>query len=423
MGTTSQAGDWIVDDDGGPGVDFVDIQPAIHAAAPWDRILIRDGFYSTFVIDNKPLTLSRQGPGQAVAFHGLIRNLQAGDGVQLDHITLIEPGFTRALSVEDCVGSVWLYDCELRVGVGPFAGWSALAVINSADVGVVRCTAVGGAGADGDPNGNSDGEWGGSGLATYESTVQCFDSLLEGGTAGAAGNSTGYDGWHGSGVSAVVGSTLFLSRCSVLAGSQVVPSDPCRPIWYFQSQVRHFESTFASVVGAPLLPNPPLPPEADTTAFCFGSPSACSCTGGGLGGGCRNSYGNTGGQLSLSGNASVGADTITLLHRGLPAGKPLLFFQGTQAVGNGLGTSLGDGLLCAGGSILRLATRLSSGGQDAFGFGVGNDPLISVAGLIPSIGATRYYQVWYRDPNAACASGGGSGAFNLSNGLLIPWMP
>jgi len=74
---------------------------------------------------------------------------------------------------------------------------------------------------------------------------------------------------------------------------------------------------------------------------------------------------------------------------------------------------------CAGVSITRLAVRISSGGEDAYGFDVPTDPSLSVRGHIPAAGGTRFYQVWYRDPNAAC----GQGAFNLSNGIEIPWKP
>jgi len=39
---------WIVDDSGGPGVDFTDIQPAIEAAVAGDLILVYTGSYGYF---------------------------------------------------------------------------------------------------------------------------------------------------------------------------------------------------------------------------------------------------------------------------------------------------------------------------------------------------------------------------------------
>ena len=41
VSATSPAADtWIVDDDGGPGIDFVDIQSAVEAAAPGDLVRV-----------------------------------------------------------------------------------------------------------------------------------------------------------------------------------------------------------------------------------------------------------------------------------------------------------------------------------------------------------------------------------------------
>jgi hypothetical protein len=41
-----------------------------------------------------------------------------------------------------------------------------------------------------------------------------------------------------------------------------------------------------------------------------------------------------------------------------------------------------------------------------------------VRGAVPA-GATRHYQVWYRNSAAFC----GPSTFNLSNGLSISWTP
>ena len=42
---------WIVDDDGGPGVDFTDVPPAVRAAADGDTVVVRAGNYSATRID------------------------------------------------------------------------------------------------------------------------------------------------------------------------------------------------------------------------------------------------------------------------------------------------------------------------------------------------------------------------------------
>ena len=44
---------------------------------------------------------------------------------------------------------------------------------------------------------------------------------------------------------------------------------------------------------------------------------------------------------------------------------------------------------------------------------------VSVAGHVPASGATRYYQVWYRDPLPFCTPA----TYNLTNGVGIVWLP
>lgn len=59
LSATASAGTWIVDDDGGPGVDFTSIAGAVAAAAPGDLILVKPGAYGTFWV-NKPLKIVGQ---------------------------------------------------------------------------------------------------------------------------------------------------------------------------------------------------------------------------------------------------------------------------------------------------------------------------------------------------------------------------
>ncbi len=159
------------------------------------------------------------------------------------------------------------------------------------------------------------------------------------------------------------------------------------------------------------------------TAFCFGdgSGTACPCgnsTPAGQGRGCRNSFG-TGALHSVTGVASISADTITLhVVDTSPTGQAPTFFQGTSQAGGGLGTVFGDGLRCAVGTTVRLGTRVSVNGAVDFGYGVPGDPLVHVQGLVSS-GAVRHYQVLYRNAAAFCTAS----TFNTSNGLTITWGP
>ncbi len=57
-----QAGTWIVDQNGGPGVHFTDLPPAIAAALPGDVILVRGGSYTPFTLTKGLTILGKQGP-------------------------------------------------------------------------------------------------------------------------------------------------------------------------------------------------------------------------------------------------------------------------------------------------------------------------------------------------------------------------
>ncbi len=52
---------WVVDDSGGPGVDFTDIPPAIAAAADGDLLLVKAGSYSHFALSGKGLRILGEG--------------------------------------------------------------------------------------------------------------------------------------------------------------------------------------------------------------------------------------------------------------------------------------------------------------------------------------------------------------------------
>jgi hypothetical protein len=47
------------------------------------------------------------------------------------------------------------------------------------------------------------------------------------------------------------------------------------------------------------------------------------------------------------------------------------------------------------------------------------DTKISVRGAVPTTGAARYYQVWYRNAAVFCSAS----TFNLTNGLTVVWTP
>jgi hypothetical protein len=163
-----------------------------------------------------------------------------------------------------------------------------------------------------------------------------------------------------------------------------------------------------------------LPNGGPVTAYCFGdgSGTACPCgNAGGAGRGCASSVQPAGARLSSSGNARTSADTFLLQVDGLPLTAPTLFFQGTVATNGSNGTTFGDGLRCASGTVIRLSTEVAVSGFAAYPSGGETD--ISVRGAIPANGAVRMYQAWYRNSAAFCTAA----TFNLTNGLRVQWIP
>ena len=100
----------------------------------------------------------------------------------------------------------------------------------------------------------------------------------------------------------------------------------------------------------------------------------------------------------------------------MPASSAL-YFQGTLQLNNGLGTAFGDGLRCAGGSVIRLGTKVNSAAGSSRYPSAGDLP-VGVRGQCVA-GATRTYQVWYRNAAAFCTPS----TFNLTNGVQVAWAP
>jgi len=150
--------------------------------------------------------------------------------------------------------------------------------------------------------------------------------------------------------------------------------------------------------------------------FCSGDGSAAACPCGNASTGpegCINSV-NTGGRLRGIGAASVGADTLELWVSGPSEGSNVLFIQGSSAVAGGAGLAFGDGLRCAGGSVVRLGVQPVSFGWARYP-AAGNAP-ISARGLVLP-GSTRHYQAWYFDSPGLC----GVPAPNWTNGYSVVW--
>ena len=150
-------------------------------------------------------------------------------------------------------------------------------------------------------------------------------------------------------------------------------------------------------------------------SYCAGDSTASPCPCGNPGqpgAGCANSTGS-GATLAGGGGTSASADALTFTGSNLIPSQPALLFAGANVVNGGAGSSFGDGLRCAGGSVVRLGV-VTPGAGGAATWGPG---LVSAGGF--SAGQTRHFQGWYRDPaGSPCGTG-----FNLTQGVSVTFTP
>jgi hypothetical protein len=139
LAASAAAGTWVVDDDGGIGVGFTDIQPAIDAAAPGDTILVRDGLYGSFILERGVAIVADTGHAPVLVELGAeIRNVPAGE-------TALLAGFeVPRFFVHDCAGTVLLDDCTF----GPHIAVTSVRLYHCTLVGMSRSTVVGQNGGD-----------------------------------------------------------------------------------------------------------------------------------------------------------------------------------------------------------------------------------------------------------------------------------
>ena len=122
-----------------------------------------------------------------------------------------------------------------------------------------------------------------------------------------------------------------------------------------------------------------------------------------------NSVG-AGATTVASGTPSLGLADLLLTTDGLPQSEFGLFFYGPNQVS----LPFGDGTRCVGGQLVRLLP-INSGMA-----GIVSQPIVNAnlpAGAQLSVGDTRNFQFWYRDPAAAGAG------FNLSSAVSVTFTP
>lgn len=158
-------------------------------------------------------------------------------------------------------------------------------------------------------------------------------------------------------------------------------------------------------------------------AYCFGDGSLstpCPCANSGsAGNGCANSVNAAGAHLFASGTSSP--DTVVLHASGELPTALSIFLQGDAS--NASGLVFGDGLRCVAGNLKRLYSHGASGGAVLAPQGADVPVSVQSANLgdaIPS-GATRYYQVYYRDPNTGFCANPPGNTWNVTNAWSIVW--
>ncbi len=164
-------------------------------------------------------------------------------------------------------------------------------------------------------------------------------------------------------------------------------------------------ATFTTPTGGPVL------------VACAGDGSAgvaCPCSAGSFGNGCPNSIFAGGANLSSTGNASVANDSFVLHGSSMP-NATAVYFQGSSTTSAFV---IDDGIMCTGGTIIRLGSKLNAG--NASQYPAVGDASISVRGAIPAdAGVTRSYQAFYRNAAAFCTPA----TSNRTNALVVTWLP
>ncbi len=155
-------------------------------------------------------------------------------------------------------------------------------------------------------------------------------------------------------------------------------------------------------------------------SMCAGDGSlatACPCANNGASGrGCANSLNAAGALLTASGHATP-TDTIVLSISGTPAIATIsaIFLQGDVRIV--AGQVFGDGVLCAGGNLVRLGSKATPAGSAQYP--EAGNASVSVRGSVtPGSGVTRIYQTYYRNAAAGFCP---PATFNATNGFQIVW--
>lgn len=197
---------FVVDDDGGPGVDFPSITAAIQRVPDGSTILVREGTYSAFDLSRPMVVAAASGADVEVLGQVRVRAIPAGGQAVLSGLAIGSQLIGGGLTIEDCEGTVFVEDCSARtISAAALLPYYAAHVSSSRDVVMTRTTLLGTAGG-------LNQFIGGEALRVTTSNVHLFECDLEGGV----GAFNGYAG----GAGLVVRSAFVSSADSRIQGGE-----------------------------------------------------------------------------------------------------------------------------------------------------------------------------------------------------------
>jgi hypothetical protein len=120
-----------------------------------------------------------------------------------------------------------------------------------------------------------------------------------------------------------------------------------------------------------------------------------------------------GATMWYAGTTSVGANDLELTAFGCPPNKLGIFFYGTNAAQ----VPMGNGWRCIANPIHRIGTVTTDGFGDAMRALDFTLPPMNAGADAITIGSTRRFQLYYRDPAA------GGARTNVTDGLAITFCP
>ncbi|MFG0317453.1 MAG: hypothetical protein ACF8XB_09280, partial [Planctomycetota bacterium JB042] len=212
---------WIVDQDGGPNVDFTSLSLAVDVAAEGDILLVRESVapYPPLTVDGKALTIRAEpetAGARPVVPTVLVRDLAAGQTVVVSGFAVEAPALVleAGVAVRQCAGAVFLED----LAVAPASAFLArvMEVVDSPRVVGTRLELIA------PPSHAAVNAV--HGLSVHSSSVALYDCRIEG-----ADGAEGGVGAHGVVLSP---GTLLLAGCVVeggRGGDGAIASGACSP--------------------------------------------------------------------------------------------------------------------------------------------------------------------------------------------------